>query len=459
MHQSGSGPEIATRALKWMVVSQRPLEPNELIAAAELDPALDTALLPAAELDIYRLIQFCGGLLLRDNQLDVIRFSHLSVQEYLETESMNKYWDIINAQRLVMEACLWILQCPFPPESVSLYPYTACHWFRHCRFYQDLVVEETASVAASSQPSKHTLDVPSLRSFLASFYQPTASYIKWKNWVSTFRAGRREVGHYEYELLENSPAYPAFAAALGGLGELVSWLWFVKDIDINVRSEMGVPLLHYAISSGSAELVEQMITMGAEIHLTDRRKGTALVWLNTALVCAVKYNSPKIVSLLLDRGADINAVGNRYGTALGCAVLKENVELVSLLLDRGADINAVGGEYGTALGCTCVLPDEHGYHVVDIATLLLDQGVDVNIPFGGQYGTALGISASFGGIGLATLLMKHGANPDLTNNDGMNARALAESAGHLDIVQLLDSWPRDGQAESPSPAAGNLSNA
>jgi len=41
--------------------------------------------------------------------------------------------------------------------------------------------------------------------------------------------------------------------------------------------------------------------------------------------------------------------------------------------------------------------------------------------------------------------MNHGANPNLTNDDGMNARAIAEGAGHLGIVQLLDSW--DGGSE------------
>ena len=70
----------------------------------------------------------------------------------------------------------------------------------------------------------------------------------------------------------------------------------------------------------------------------------------------------------------------------------------------------------------------------------------MNIPFGGQYGTALGASASLGYIELVRLLMKYGANPDLTNDDGMNARTLAERAGHLDVVQLLDSW--DGGSES-----------
>jgi len=74
MRQPGSNSQIATRALKWMAVSQRPLKPEELIEAAELDPAtmVDSvagALAPELTLDIDLLIQFCGGLVLWDKKL------------------------------------------------------------------------------------------------------------------------------------------------------------------------------------------------------------------------------------------------------------------------------------------------------------------------------------------------------------------------------------------------------
>ena len=45
----------------------------------------------------------------------------------------------------------------------------------------------------------------------------------------------------------------------------------------------------------------------------------------------------------------INFIGDDYGTALGCATYSGHVELVSMLLERGADINLVGGEYGAVL--------------------------------------------------------------------------------------------------------------
>ena len=174
MQQPGSNSKIATRALQWMAVSRRPLMPDELITAAKLDPAKDSAALsPELALGIDLLIQLCGGLLLWDKELDVIRFSHHSVQEYLETG----YHRCTPSHQ---EACLSILQCPCTPESVPLYPYATLHWFHHCRSYQDLVVQ------ASNKPPKHTLDVQSLKTFLPLFSEPTSSYKKWVQSLPTY---------------------------------------------------------------------------------------------------------------------------------------------------------------------------------------------------------------------------------------------------------------------------------
>jgi hypothetical protein len=71
-----------------------------------------------------------------------------------------------------------------------------------------------------------------------------------------------------------------------------------------------------------------------------------------------------VVELLLDKDADVNVQderiellvhngGNieerRWGTALQAASFKGNEKLVKLLLDKGADVNAEGGYFGTAL--------------------------------------------------------------------------------------------------------------
>ena len=95
-----------------------------------------------------------------------------------------------------------------------------------------------------------------------------------------------------------------------------------------------------------------------------------------------------MVSLLLEQGADINAIGGMFGTALSNAVRKGELGVVSLLLERGADANVVGSIYVTALGCAIV------EGTVESVSLLLDRGADINIPIGGNFGTVLGVAAA-----------------------------------------------------------------
>ncbi|CAG8262934.1 unnamed protein product [Penicillium salamii] len=53
--------------------------------------------------------------------------------------------------------------------------------------------------------------------------------------------------------------------------------------------------------------------------------------------------------LLLDKGADVNADGGKYGNALQAASAEGHRAIVTLLLDKGADVNADGGKYGNAI--------------------------------------------------------------------------------------------------------------
>ena len=64
--------------------------------------------------------------------------------------------------------------------------------------------------------------------------------------------------------------------------------------------------------------------------------------LRTPLHRAARHNqNPKVLALILDRGADINARDERRRTPLHCATRhNQQPEVLALLLDRGADINA-----------------------------------------------------------------------------------------------------------------------
>jgi ankyrin repeat protein len=79
------------------------------------------------------------------------------------------------------------------------------------------------------------------------------------------------------------------------------------------------------------------------------------------------------VSLLLDRGAKINATTQDGWTALHFACLHGDIGLVQLLLDRGADVSMINTAGVSALG----LATSRG--VRDIIELLLDRGASPSL--------------------------------------------------------------------------------
>lgn len=69
----------------------------------------------------------------------------------------------------------------------------------------------------------------------------------------------------------------------------------------------------------------------------------------TALYRGLGLGHDRIVQMLLDRGADVNAQGGGYGSALQAASARGYDKIVQTLLDRSADISAQGGKHGNAL--------------------------------------------------------------------------------------------------------------
>ena len=74
--------------------------------------------------------------------------------------------------------------------------------------------------------------------------------------------------------------------------------------------------------------------------------------------------------MLLNNGADINALGNRsWGSALQVASKKGHENVVKMLLDHGADVNALGdGFWDSALQ----VASKNGYE--NVAKMLIAKG-------------------------------------------------------------------------------------
>ncbi|KAJ5395554.1 uncharacterized protein N7487_009857 [Penicillium crustosum] len=78
----GSMPEIADRAFQWVHFASEPISSDALVAFVSRDMADGKT--KHADLDIHDVLDACCNLLDVDRHSGLCRFSHLSVQEYLE---------------------------------------------------------------------------------------------------------------------------------------------------------------------------------------------------------------------------------------------------------------------------------------------------------------------------------------------------------------------------------------
>jgi ankyrin repeat protein len=136
--------------------------------------------------------------------------------------------------------------------------------------------------------------------------------------------------------------------------------------DPNVGSQDATPLLA-ALEDEDCDTVELLLYHGANPNLVPTHLGAT----RTPLAAALSQRCTRCATMLLERGAD--ASGGVPATALITAVELNDPCLVRLLLDAGADINAIGTTRRTAL----VMAVEMGNF--EIARLLVDRGASLGM--------------------------------------------------------------------------------
>ncbi|GIZ38637.1 hypothetical protein CKM354_000204900 [Cercospora kikuchii] len=172
------------------------------------------------------------------------------------------------------------------------------------------------------------------------------------------------------------------------------------------------------------------------------------------LIAAIKSGDLEAAEMLIKVPSNVNAKGSNGDSALGLACYYGHERVVRILLDAGADVDALGSlsmephlSYPVnALEIALAAGDyEHG---VEIVQMLLASGAILERPIGERLDEAL-ITASGAGSEILVLeLMKNGADvnarkvwPMLEDWPSLkttyNALRLAIAYGHEKIVQLL----------------------
>ncbi len=349
-----------------------------------------------------------------------------------------------------------------------------------------------------------------------------------------------------------SGARPMLLAAMNGSAAILERL-IQAGADPNAQlSDTGDTALMLAARTGKVDAVKVLLDHGAKVNAKETWGGT------TPLMWAVAELHPDVTRLLVDRGADVNAKSNFVPSASGrgfegtsavapkanqtteefasgwmtplmFAARENDLESAKVLVEAGADVNAVGADGKDALGLALfngsydvasLLIDAHAnvnhadaqrftplFWAVDRRNMetapnfpwmvttdplplikkLLDAGANPNALINNTprarmregsprivYATALMRAAFSGDIELVKLLLAHGADPHIQSSDRETTLAAAcglafingyhrqrPSAERLEVVKLMvdlgeDVNHADSYGITPLMAAANL---
>jgi ankyrin repeat protein len=150
---------------------------------------------------------------------------------------------------------------------------------------------------------------------------------------------------------DKSTGYTPLMNALNGSNTMVAGFLIRQGADINIKSNDGATALILACGC-SEDIAKQLLEKGADIHaLTDKGNGVftqcAIVGLRRETV------SYKFAEYLLAQGADIDEANTtswyKGYTPLFWAVSSGDDKLVSFLVEHGANVNAIAVEGKTPL--------------------------------------------------------------------------------------------------------------
>lgn len=403
--------EEARFILQWVVGAHRPLTVQELATACALRQEWDGNTIPPASTvaEYNNDYKDCEPIIYRDADNNTIHLLHQSAKDYLLDKYLEINLDGPSQYHLV-------------PSKMNLLIFEICWKY----FSMEEFEHGTAIIGRGPDNQLIPKDVYELEAegiFEDNCFLLYAAQ-EWRK--HALAAAPALVTGYEWDsdkLGEMPTMRDAWllSAAEGGKEDIVQLLLEHKA-DLGAKDEQNRTALHLAAEAGHEQVVSLLLEKGADPNLkaTD---GSTPLWR------AAKFGKYEVVKQLLPLdGLDINAKSKNFMAPLAEAAREGHEKVVTLLVEKGADLNIKDDEDSTPLlWAAC-----RGKIAV-VKEFLSLEGVELDAQdYMGI--TALGWAVGRGYEEISMLLLDHGADPNIKDHQG---RSIVHHAAHSSLQATL----------------------
>ncbi|KAL8778969.1 MAG: hypothetical protein Q9213_007169 [Squamulea squamosa] len=289
---------------------------QEALSLEAVLEALGTTTPEQPEITISALLNICSNLVVLDTELNVLRFSHISFQEYLTTK---KEFALNDIHRIAATCCLntclegppAVMDKKSPPRT-DFYQYSVLYWPEHCRLAMGDGVE-------SNIPVK-------MREFTFDGDEIALTFIDWMEHIGnlTKTLPNDHALAKELNAVLNTSGSPLFTACIFGLNPVLDDLASRKEHDWNETNDLGQTGLYLAACAGHKVIVQSLLDHEIDVNTACGGK------FGHTLHGACFSGHFEIAKILLGRGAN-----PRIGrlNALQCAILGDHEDIALLLLN------------------------------------------------------------------------------------------------------------------------------
>ena len=321
----------AIKALRWLCFSDVPLRLSEIVEVLAIENGDSGGFCPDERLpDPADIIKICSSLIKcskvdgEEDSAIQVRLAHFSVKEYLLSDRCRLAFDFQapTCRMTIAEDCLHYLlylyeKSPLTQDLVDQHPlsrYAAEYWWQHARVTDCTLNPTLISLTQKMLMNKNAGVLP---------------------WIQLYDVDHPWEG-INLSLTMEKVASPLYYAASTGLSQVVEKI-MPQIIDVNAQGGEYGSALQAASANGHEKMVRILVDAGADVNAQGEY--------SNALQVATARGYEKVVQILINVGVNVNAQGGEYGNALQTASAIGHEKMVQILVDAGANVKDQGGQF------------------------------------------------------------------------------------------------------------------